>query len=315
MNKYILFIFMSLVLVLSAPQISFAKDPFSIVAVVNDDAISSNDVDARMKLMLASSGLRNIKENRDRMMPQVVNSLIEEQLKIQEAKNKKLTVTPEEISKGFETLASQNKFTAEQFAHVLKQQGIPKSTLMNQIKSQISWTKVISEVLRPQIDVTEADVNARMERMKEHIGQSEYLIGEIFLPVESPDEDSKTKQLAIKIIQEMREKNVPFEVVAAQFSKAPGAQQNGGMSWIQKGQLPKDLDEATMSLEKGAISAPIRGLSGYHIMMMKDMRTSSAETMPKEQDITNQIGLERLDRLQQRHLFDIKAAAFIDRRN
>lgn len=315
MNKYILFILMGLLLVLVAPQTGLAKDPFSIVAVVNDDAISSNDVDARMQLMLASSGLRNTKENRERMTPQVINSLIEEQLKIQEAKNQKLTITPEEISKGFESLAAQNQFTAEQFASVLKQQGIPKSTLMNQIKSQISWTKVISEVLRPKIDVTEADVNARMERMKESIGQSEYLIGEIFLPVEKADEDGKTKQLATKIIQEMREKNVPFEVVAAQFSKAPGAQQSGGMSWVQKGQLPKDLDEVTMALSKGQISAPVRGLSGYHIMMMKDVRTSGSENMPAEQDVTNQIGLERLDRLQQRHLFDMKAAAFIDRRN
>lgn len=315
MKKKILFIVAAVLITATFPFSAFADDPFSIVAVVNDDAISSNDVDARMRLMLASSGLRNTKENRERMMPQVVNTLVEEQLKIQEAENQNLTVSPEEISTGFETLAAQNKFTAEQFSTVLKQQGIPKSTLMNQIKSQVSWTKVIAEVLRPQIDVTEADVNARMERMKSNIGQTEYLIGEIFLPVDAPDEDAKTKQLAANIIQEMREKKVPFEVVAAQFSKAPGAQQNGGMSWIQKGQLPKDLDVATMALSKNEISKPIRGLSGYHIMMMRDTRTSGMETLPDEQAITNQIGLERLDRLQQRHLFNLKAEAFIDRRN
>jgi peptidyl-prolyl cis-trans isomerase SurA len=315
MNKTFILIFTIFLSLISAPQSVIAAEPFSIIAVVNDSAISSSDVDARMRLMLASSGLRNTKENKERMKPQAVNTLIEEELKIQEAANQQVSVSPEEISKGFETLAAQNKFTAEKFAQVLKQQGIPKSTLLSQIKSQIAWTKVIAEVLRPQIDVTEADVNARINRMKENIGQTEYLIGEIFLPVNKPSEDGKTKQLATKIIQEMKQQKVPFEVVASQFSKAPGAQQNGGMSWMQKGQLPKDLDEATMSLSKGQISVPLRGLSGYHIMMMRDVRTTGADTIPAEQDVTNQIGLERLDRLQQRYLFDVKAAAFIDHRN
>lgn len=304
---------LSFVLITSLPVA--AKEPFSIVAVVNDDAISSSDVEARMQLMLASSGLYPTKENMQRMEPQVVNTLIEEHLKMQEAARQNLQVMPEEISKGFESLAAQNNFSADQFASLLKQQGIPKATLMDQIKSQISWTKVVSEVLRPQIDVTEADVNARMGRMKENIGQTEYLVGEIFLPVQDPSEDTKTRQLAEKIIQEMQSKNVPFEVVAAQFSKAPGAQQNGGMSWIQKGQLPDELEEKTMTLNKGQISSPIRGLSGYHVMMMKDARTAKTETMPDEEAVLNQIGLERLDRLQQRHLSNIRASSFIERRN
>ena len=312
LTVFILFMFMAAIAV---PTVSaLAKEPFSIVAVVNDDAISSADVEARMALMLASSGLRPNKENQERLFPQVVNTLIEEQLKIQEAKAQKLVITPEEISQGFETLAAQNKLEPEQFAQILKQQGIPKSTLMSQIRSQIAWTKVISEVLRPQIDVTEADVNAQMTRLKETMGKEEFLVGEIFLPVGSADEDSKTKQLGEKILQEMREKKVPFEVVAAQFSRAPGAQQTGGLSWIQKGQLPKDLEEATMALSKDEMTKPIRGLSGYHIFTLKDTRMVSEETMPDEQAMTNKIGLERLDRLQARHLSDLKSSAYIDRR-
>lgn len=315
MTKYLYVVFIALLFSPVSFNSSLAKDPFSIVAIVNDDAISSADVADRMKLMLASSGLRETKENKKRIKPQVINSLVDEQLKIQEAKKQKLAVTPEEISKGFEALASQNRFTPEQFVNVLKRQGISKSTLMNQIKAQISWTKVISEVLRPQVDVTEADVNARMEKIRESIGQTEYLVGEIFLPVTNAGEDNKTKQLANKIIKEMKDNNIDFEIVAAQFSKAPGAQQNGGLSWIKKEQLPDEIGEVVMSLSKGEISNPIRGLSGYYIMMMKDSRIADIKTLPDEQTLTNQIGLERLDRLQQRYLFDIKAASFIELRN
>ena len=264
---------------------------------------------------MASSGLPPTEENIKRIIPQVIDTLIEEQLKIQEADVQDIQITPEEVSSGFETLAVQNKLTAEQFAQVLQQQGIPKSTLMNQIKAQIAWTKVVTEVLRPQIDVTEADLNVRMERMKANIGQEEYLVGEIFLPVTKPENEEKTRQLAQKILQEMKQKNVPFQVVAAQFSKAPGAQANGGMKWVSKGDLASELEEPAMALSKGAMSQPIRGLSGFHIMMLKDTRVVSEETMPDDQAVTNQIGLERLNRLQQRRLSDIRAASFIDRRS
>ncbi|NCO03800.1 MAG: rotamase [Alphaproteobacteria bacterium] len=295
-------------------SLSFAKDPFSIVAVVNDDAISSADVDARMALMMASSGLMPTEENRQRLLPQVVDTLVEEQIKVQEAQAQNLEVTPEEISQGFETLAAQNKLKPEEFAKVLQSQGIPKSTLMNQIKSQIAWTKVVTDVLRPRIDVTEADVNSQMVRMKETMGKQEYKIGEIFLPVANAEDDGKTKQLGEKIIEEMRNKKVPFEVVAAQFSRAPGAQQTGGMSWVQEGQLPKELEVPFMALNEGDMTAPIRGLSGYHILTLKETRIVNEETIPDEQTMTNKIGLERLDRLQRRHLSDLKASAFIDRR-
>lgn len=314
MNKLLLIATVAVLAATTSFSLAFAKDPFSIIAVVNDDAISSADVEARMALMMASSGLPPTQENQQRLFPQVVDTLVEEQIKVQEAKAQNLEVTPEEISQGFATLAAQNKLEPEQFAKVLESQGIPKSTLMNQIKSQIAWTKVVSEVLRPRIDVTEADVNSQMVRMKESMGKEEYMIGEIFLPVANAEDDGKTKQLAEKIIEEMNNKKVPFEVVAAQFSRAPGAQQTGGLSWVQEGQLPKELEEPFMDLNTGEMTAPIRGLSGYHILMLKETRVASEDTMPDEQSMTNKIGLERLDRLQRRHLSDLKASAFIDRR-
>ena len=92
---------------------SMAKaQTFGIAATVNKDAISESDLDDRTKLILISSGLQNTKENRRKARPQALNSLIEEQLKIQEAQKQNLPVLPEEIDRGFEAIAAQNKFPA-----------------------------------------------------------------------------------------------------------------------------------------------------------------------------------------------------------
>ncbi len=294
---------------------SAAAESFAIAATVNKDAISESDLNDRMKLVLISSGLRNTKANRKKARPQALNSLIEEQLKIQEAKRQNLTVTPEEISKGFEAISAQNKFTPEQFTKLMKQQGIPKATLLNQLKSQVSWSKVISKVLRPKIDVSENDINAKMERIKNNIGKIEYQASEIYLPVNAEAEEVQTRELAKKLIQEIKSGAATFSLAATQFSKSASAAQGGSLGWVQDGELPKELDVVLTSLSKGQISPPIRGLSGFHILTLVEKRAVSGETLPSEEQILNSIGLERLDRLQQRYLSDIRSAAFIDRRN
>ena len=315
MKKYLLS-FLILCLALTFPVIqSFAASSFGIAATVNKSAISDKDVYERIQLIFASSGVRDTEENRKQAYPQALNSLIEEQLQIQEAERQNLAVTEEEVTEGFAGMAQQNNMTAEQFDVVIKQQGIPKSTLLQKIKAQIAWRNVITKVLRPQIDVTENDVNARLDRLKDSVGNTEYDAMEIFLPVTDTSPDAETKELAQKLIAELQSKRVNFQVVAAQFSKSPTARQGGAMGWVQENELPKELDIALKNLEIGQISTPIRSLSGYYILALKGKREVSSETLPSEEDILNAIGLERLDRLQKRYLADIRSAAFIDRRN
>lgn len=309
-------IFLALVMITAclAASSARAEQAFSIAAIVNEDAVSGADVQDRMRLILASSGMKNTEEIRARIMPQVINGLIEEQIQMQEARRLEIVVTDEEIESGFAAIAAQNNMPAEKFLDLLKHQGIPQRTLARQIKAQIAWSKVVAKLLRPQIDITPNDVIARMERLRANIGKTEYLTAEIFLPVENPAEESKTRQLADELTRDIRNKKVPFQAVAVQFSKAAGAAQGGSLGWVQQGQLPKELDAVLTTLNEGEVSAPTRSLSGFHILTVRKKRTIAEENLPSEDDLTNQIGMERLERLQHQHLSDLKSTAFIDRR-
>lgn len=287
---------------------------FDIAATVNKDAISEVDLNDRIKLVLISAGLQNTKSNRAKARSQALNSLIEEQLKIQEAERSALGVTDEEVERGFAAIAAQNKLEPAQFSKLLKQQGIPQRTLMNQIKAQVAWSKVIAKVLRPRVDVSENDMRAKMDRIKGNMGKIEYKTSEIFLPVNDDSNERETIELARKLIQEIKSGTATFDMVATQFSKSASAIQGGDMGWIQEGQLPQELNVVVKSLTKDQISPPIRGLSGVHILKVTDTRAVSGDTLPSEDDVLSSIGLERLDRLQQRYLSDIRSAAFIDMR-
>lgn len=291
-----------------------AQKAMGIAAIVNDEAISMTDVEDRIRLVLASSGLPDGKEIRAKIVPQILDGLIEEQIKMQEASRYNLLVSDEEIQEGLSTIAKQNNFTAEQFLDVMKKQGVPASTLMRQIRAQLSWNNVIKEKLRPKVDVTETDVDVRLQRLKGKIGQTEYLVSEIYLPFEESARKNELVQFSQRMAKELQAKKAPFGPVAVQFSKAAGAEKGGNIGWISDGDLEPALNTVLLSLAEGQVSDPIQTTTGIYLLMLQKKRVITEQTLPTRDDLTNSIGFERLDRVQQRTLLDLKSAAFIDRR-
>ncbi len=304
-------LYLALLILISLPLVATAQTE-RIAAVVNEDAITMSDLNERLRMVAISSGLREDPETIKRLVPQVLNSLIEEQLKIQEAKRLGIEVSGESIEKGYEELAAQNKMDVAQFKKTLDQNRISTATMDRQIRAQIAWNSVIQKSLRPQITVNDTDIDDVLNRLKNAVGLEEYLAAEIFLPVESAKDEDQVRQLADRLVHEIKENKAPFFRVAQQFSKAAGAPQGGMMGWIRQDQLPEELDKALETMEKGQISDPVRSLEGYHILLLRDKRKMSEDTLPSPAQITQDIGLERLDRLQRRQLLDLKSSAFIE---
>lgn len=286
----------------------------TIAAVVNDDAISETDVEDRMQLIITSSGMPNTDEIRAKMKPQIMTVLIEEKLRIQEAKRLDIEVTDQDIAQGFAALAGQNKMSPEQFHAVLNQAHVSTKSLEDQIRAQIAWSRVVQSKLRPQISIADNEVDAVLNRLRNSIGKTEYRVSEIFLPVENPSAENDVKQLANKLTRQMAEGHVPFERLAAQFSQAAGASKGGDMGWVQQDQLDDQLADALSKMNKNEISKPIRTLAGYHILYLRAERKISEETLPSRDEVMQHLGFERLDRKQRSYLMDLKAKAFIDQR-
>lgn len=298
----------------AAPAHAQGDSSLSIAAVVNQDAISEADVRDRLRLILASSGLPDTPEMRQRALKQVLDSLVDEQIKMQEAARNGLTVSQEEIDNAFGKVAANNGIPPEQFAAMLQKQGIKRVTLDRQIKAQLAWNKVIQKMVRPQVTVSASDVAAMKDRMRINLGKTEFLVSEIFLPVDEQAGESDVRGLANKLVSELSEGKAPFAAVARQVSRAAGSEKGGDMGWVQEGRLPDELDAALKTMQEGQVSQPVRGANGYHILQLRKKRSFAEENIPSDDDLTDQIGYERLDRAQQRYLLDLKSAAFIERR-
>jgi peptidyl-prolyl cis-trans isomerase SurA len=285
-----------------------------IAAVVNEDAITMSDLNDRINLVAISSGLGNSAEMRSKLAPQVVTALIEEQLKLQEAARLKIEVTPQEVDEGFATIAQQNNIPPEKFREMLQSSGINIMTMERQIRSQIGWSKMIQQEMRPDVNISDTDIDNELARLNKLKGMNEYLLAEVFLPVDDPKNEADTRALASRLVSEIRGGKASFFKAAQQFSKAAGATQGGDRGWIQQGQMQPELEAAVKGLQKESVSDPVRSTTGYHILFLRDTRQMTDATIPSRDQIISNLGIERLERMQKRYLLDLRSAAFIENR-
>ena len=285
-----------------------------IAVVVNDGVVTASNVEDRLKLIMVSSGLPNTPEMRSQILPQVISGLVEEKIRIQEAEKDEISVTDGEINKGFETLAQQNNFSAEQFKAILARGGINIKTLHDQIRAQLAWSKLVQSKLRRQVSVSDTDVDAWLARYSNAIGKTEYLVSEIFLPVDDMKDESKLRGLAQSLRRDIAAGKASFFKVAQQFSKAAGAAQGGDLGWVQQGQISEEADQAIAKMSVNTLSQPVRSPAGFHLYLLRDKREITEENLPGRDQVRSIIGMQRLERIARRYLMDLKSSAFINNR-
>ncbi len=255
----------------AAPAPVLSQDE-GIAAVVNDNIVSTADVRARLALAMLTSNLPNTAEVRQHLLPQVLHSLIDEQLQIQEGKRLDISVNEEEIQTAMNRLAQDNKIPGGDMAAFLTSRGVPPSTMTAQARAALTWNKVVARTLRPRVDIGDDEIDAVVERMRANAGKQEYLVSEIYLAVDTPADDDRVRKFAENLVQQIRG-GASFGAVARQFSQGSGSSNGGDIGWIQVGQLAPELDKTLQSLNAGEIAEPVHAANGYHILGVREKRT------------------------------------------
>lgn len=83
--------------------------------------------------------------------------MVDEELIRQEADSLKIAVTNDEIQDAIELVALRQKKNAVQFKLSLIQNGVFFENYAKQIESELLWSKIISEVLRSKVKITESE--------------------------------------------------------------------------------------------------------------------------------------------------------------
>jgi peptidyl-prolyl cis-trans isomerase SurA len=242
-----------------------------IAAVVNEDMISLGDLEARIRLVLLSSQLPDNEQVRQRVAPQVLRTLIDEKLEMQEAKKFNVTASEDDANKAFDRLEQQNNMPKGGLEKVLAQHSIPRSTLTDQIKAATVWNKLVEGKLAQSASISDEEVKDTFARIKQEIGKSQYRVAEIFLAIDNPSQEADVKALADRLLDQIRQ-GASFSAVAQQFSQSPTAAVGGDLGWLTAAELPRDIAQAVQGMQAGQLSPPVRTPGGFYILGLLERR-------------------------------------------
>lgn len=244
-----------------------------IAAVVNDEVISYFDLDMRISLVLAGTNVPDTPDTRRRLAPQILRRLIDESLQVQEAKRLKLPIEDADLARAFAHIERQNNVPPGQIDAFLKEKGVDKLALISQLEAEIAWAKLVGRRLRPQIQVTKEDVDDAIARIEASAGKPEHLLAEIYLPIDSPEREGEVRQLALRIMEQLKQ-GARFSALAQNFSRSASAASGGDLGWVREGELGSEIAQALAKMTPGQVAGPVRTIGGFHILLLREKRTS-----------------------------------------
>ena len=265
-------LFAAFVITLSLAGYAAAQENH-IAAVVNEEVITTDDLNNRVSLLIRSSGLKDDTETRQRLGSRVLRTLIDERLQLQEAKRLSITVPKEEIDAALARIEAQNNMAKGGLEKFLQNFGIPRSVLVDQLTASLTWNKLVSARLAQDITVTDAEVNEALKHVKEAANTPISQVSEIFLAVDNPSQEEEVHRLADRLEEQLHSgQSGAFPTIAQQFSQSPTAAVGGDLGWITPNDINPELAKVLADMKPGEFSQPIRAGGGYYILQLGDRR-------------------------------------------
>lgn len=158
----------------------------------------------------------------------------------------------------------------------------------------------------------EADLMARYEEQKDrYVVPAQRLASHILFEVAAgADADAQKAALAKAeaVLAEVRA-GKDFAEAAKASSDDPGSKEQGGdLGWLEPGATDPAFEEALFKLEVGAISEPVLGANGYHLIQLREIR---AESRRQFAEVKSEIEAEFRTTEQERRFSDL-AGALVD---
>ncbi len=246
-----------------------------IAAIVNNEIISSIDLESRMKLITGNSLKKLPPDQLAQLQSSVLRSLIDERLELQAAKRAEISVSEGEINDFIRNIERQNNLPPGGFKKDLKAKGIPEETLIQLAKARTTWMKYVGTYYRDSFHTTDKELGETLNEELVTI-QPRYHLAEIELYVETPEDEPAVLEQANEVLKLLK-KGKPFTGLAQQYSQSPSATRGGSIGWIQENQLEEEILPILRRLTPGQISPPIRTETSYKIIFVIDKKDQNTE--------------------------------------
>ncbi|MEN6325309.1 MAG: SurA N-terminal domain-containing protein [Syntrophomonas sp.] len=284
-----------------------------LIAEVNGDQISRDQWEERYQLIQKNYEAQNSKsidESKDKELVQKMhdsafNNLVYQALLNQEAKNKGISVSDDEVETQYEKLKAANSSTGpDEFKKYLQASGMNEEQLREELKMQMLSNKV-KENVTVGVKVSEEEIHKYYQdnpaSFKEAGGIqiSHILVGS----------EKEARDILLKLKQ-----GEDFAALAKEYSTCPSKEKGGDLGLVnQDTNFVAEFKAAALKLQPGEITTdPVKTEFGYHIIKAGDRQEDRQMSFD---EVKNQIMMtlqsEKQNEIFNSYLEDLKKKASI----
>ena len=250
-----------------APPAAQAQNMFAPRLYVNDQVITAFEVSQRalfMKVLNAPGDLEK----------EALKSLVDDRLRLSEAKRLGLKLTPEELTSGMEEFAGRASLTADQLIAELQKVGISAETYRDFVQAGALWRKIVRERYSGIVPVSEAEVDLFIEAAIRPRALK-VQVSELVIPAE-PGREEEAMALAKRLSGSISSEGA-FASAAREYSAAPTAEGGGRIpDWIPLANLPPVISGQLLALAPGAVSAPVAVPGAVVLFQLRGVQTDTS---------------------------------------
>lgn len=131
-----------------------------VVAFVNGSPITTYDIEQRSKFLQLST-------KRSPSRQEVLDALVEEKLKLQEAQRYTIDAPKAELDRAVATMSARAGLNLPQFTQMLASNGINIEHIKSRIRSELAWSNLVRARFPATLSVEEKDVSDALQTKKE----------------------------------------------------------------------------------------------------------------------------------------------------
>jgi peptidyl-prolyl cis-trans isomerase SurA len=278
----------------------------SVAVMVNGEPITNYDIEQRTKLNFLTM---------HKQMPrqEVINELIDEKVKIKEAKRFGVDPTSSDVDQSYAGMSSRMRITTDQLTKSLETQGVRPETLKARLKADMVWTSLVRGRYKESLQVGEKDVAAAAQEggEKTETEAFEYKMQPIVLivPRGSPPamiESRKKEAEALRErVQTCEEANSYFKSMQNAAIREPVTKTSAD--------LPGPLRELLDKTPVGHLTAPEITKQGVEMVALCGRKPTTVDT-PKKREIRDKMFQQKYEAKSKSYLAEIRKAAMIEYR-
>ena len=267
MNKTFLTV-LELLLVILIPLSSFSATLVDkVVAVVNDEIITLSELQEEVEKI--NRGLEQKIEQKI-----VLDSMIERKILVQEATNKGVSISEEELDLTVKEMKRRFNLNEKDIESELEKQNIKLEELKEHWYYQLLSRKLLDSQLRGKIAVGEDEI---AEYYKENYGGEiesapQVKIAHILIPLNEENAFKKAEE-----ILSLARSGENFAELVKKYSKDSASVSKGGeLGYFKKGDLVLELEQAIEQTKVREFTGPIKTQAGYHVVKVLERKESDA---------------------------------------